>query len=212
MDNQLKVLEERINKAIAFIENLKAKEKKLLDEKETVEQKILVLETEMEEKERTIEELMENQVFLKNRIEAVLNKLESLANFEISSTEEEVKPEELSTEAESESGGIEKTAEKVVSSGSGEIYVEENIVDLKSEDEEVEIEEEFKEKGESTKEVDDAEKSLKGRSTPRIDQKPLFDSEDSVDKDTADSSEESDVDQNIHLERRPFSENPFIEM
>jgi len=66
MDNHLKVLEDRINKAIIFIENLKAKEKTLAGEKELIENRVAELEIEIAEKDRTIEELMENQVFLKN--------------------------------------------------------------------------------------------------------------------------------------------------
>jgi hypothetical protein len=192
MDNQLTMLEERIGKAITFIETLKAKEKTLADEKEVFETKIQELEAELTEKDRTIEELMENQVFLKNKIEAVLNKLESLANFDMGSTQEEEvqagtppEPDETVEEPAEDLGKMDKP-ESEGPTGSGGIYVEENIVDFKSNDE--------------------------------TDQNPLFDA--NADSDTKSgerpeekaSVEKSKLLRSTDQDKGTFNGNPFLEM
>lgn len=78
--DQLKLLEDRIGKAIGFIENLKAREKTHLEEKENLEQRVSTLEEEIKEKDDKIDELKESQVFLKEKIETILGKLESWAD------------------------------------------------------------------------------------------------------------------------------------
>ena len=163
MENHLKVLEERIARAITFIENLKAREKSLRDEKNAIEKKVLGLESELKGKDRTIAELKESQVYLKNRIEAVLSKLESLATLEMEAEGEEELNDDLGlTDTEGDPQMDEKPSGEEQDEGTspstydgGEIYVEENIVDLKSDD------------------GDDDDKSV---TTPQIAQNPLFDS------------------------------------
>jgi chromosome segregation ATPase len=78
--DQLKLLEERIGKAIGFIENLKAREKTHLQQKEELEERVSSFEEEIKEKDTRIEELKESQVFLKEKIETILGKLESWAD------------------------------------------------------------------------------------------------------------------------------------
>jgi len=78
--DQLKLLEERIGKAIDFIENLKSREKLHIEEKEELQERVDSLEEEMKEKNGSIEELKESQVFLKEKIETILGKLESWAD------------------------------------------------------------------------------------------------------------------------------------
>jgi FtsZ-binding cell division protein ZapB len=197
MENHLKVLEERIAKAITFIENLKTREKSLRDEKEAIGQKVLELESEIEERERTIAELRESQVYLKNRIEAVLSKLESLATLEIDAEEDQSgdsarKDDEEDLGLEEKPAGEEKHgAERPSTYDSGEIYVEENIVDLKSEDEE-----------------DD-----KSVTTPQIAQNPLFDSFISYDGMEEDAENLPTQDQSSPQGRKPHNEiNHSFEM
>jgi len=81
-EDHLKLLETRINKAIAFIETLKSREKSLLQEKEKMGKKIESLENKLEEKEERIQELKGSQEFLKEKIEMILGKLESFATIE----------------------------------------------------------------------------------------------------------------------------------
>ncbi len=78
-EKQLKILGERINNAISFIENLKSKEKALVEEKESLEVKTAELEEVVHDRDLKIEALQENQMFLKNKIEAIIDKLEMLA-------------------------------------------------------------------------------------------------------------------------------------
>jgi FtsZ-binding cell division protein ZapB len=81
-EDQLKLLESRISKAIDFIETLKSREKGLLQEKEKMERKIQSLEKTLKEKEERVRELKGSQEFLKEKIETILGKLESFANIE----------------------------------------------------------------------------------------------------------------------------------
>jgi hypothetical protein len=125
-DSQLKLLEERINNAISFIETMKTREKVLIDEKKDIEKRAADLQELIVEKDKKIDDLSENQLFLKDKIEAVLDKLEGLANLETGGSFTEMENETADVEKEEETGDndIEE---------SGEIIVEENIVDLKNE-------------------------------------------------------------------------------
>ena len=69
-ENQLKLLEERISKAVEFIETLKSRERNLIREKEKLGEKVSTLEKELEGKEDKIKELKGSQEFLKEKIEA----------------------------------------------------------------------------------------------------------------------------------------------
>jgi len=81
-EDQLKLLESRISKAIAFIESLKTREKDLLRQQEKLNQQIESLEKTLEEKDDRIRELTGAQEFLKEKIETILGKLESFASIE----------------------------------------------------------------------------------------------------------------------------------
>jgi hypothetical protein len=139
-DKQLKLLEERINNAISFIETMKAREKALIEEKKEREKSITGLQELIVEKDKKIDDLSENQLFLKNKIEVVLDKLEGLASLE---------PDSSFAEGEEEKPDVENAEESIDNSieDSGEIIVEENIVDLKEEEITDEAEELFNEKG-----------------------------------------------------------------
>jgi len=115
--DQLKLLEERINKAIVFIEKLKTREKTLNQEKEKLRQKIMSLEEEVVTKDKRIEELVDVQRFLKEKIETILNKLESFSDVGSAHLLEEEKEEMILDE--------EKYRE--------EIIIDDNVVDLKEE-------------------------------------------------------------------------------
>lgn len=78
-EDQLKLLETRINNAIIFIETLKSREKRLIQEKEELDIKINSFENVLAEKDSKIEELKGSQEFLREKIEAILGKLESFA-------------------------------------------------------------------------------------------------------------------------------------
>ena len=208
MENHLKVLEERISKAVSFIENLKTREKTLRDEKDAVARKVEALESQIKEKEKTIAELRESQVFLKNKIETILSKLESLANLEMEAEQEERESEqpahEMSAEKADTSGEEGKAAEDEEptfedekpevqypsSHDSSEIYVEENIVDLKS----------------------DEEKETQGRSSTRSAQKPLFESLDIPEKTDKDRTGEQERYQNTPEGRKYAGGRPFTEL
>ncbi len=143
-ENQLRILEERINNAISFIENLKSKEKALIEEKERLEGKTSELEKIVRDRELKIEALQENQLFLKNKIEAILDKLEALAGMEgyedagFGKTQTETLNADVSAEEKSgEASGqvVQQDTEEETgdqTSGTGEIIIEENLVDLKS--------------------------------------------------------------------------------
>jgi chromosome segregation ATPase len=101
--DQLKLLEERIGKAIGFIENLKAREKTYLQQKEELEERVSSLEEEIKEKDTRIEELKESQLFLKEKIETILGKLESWADL-VDSSGYDLDTPEVSGEYVSQSG------------------------------------------------------------------------------------------------------------
>ena len=212
-DKQLKVLEDRINKAIDFIETLKAKEKTLVDEKEDIKRKVEELEEQIVEKDQKIEELLESQVFLKNKIETVLNKLESLANLDMgnSGEEEELPADDTSSFDTDRTPGLEEETENPLDENnteeqsSSEIYVEENIVDLKDEDGTEQIPD--------TASAPDTDRPDAAMVTPQVDQSFLFDTagnEQATEEEEA--SEEQGFMKNTELERKPFSDNPFVEM
>lgn len=124
--DQLKLLEERIGKAIDFIENLKSREKLHIQEKEELQERVDSLEEEMKEKngtvdelkERvdsleeemnekngTIDELKESQVFLKEKIETILGKLESWADMvDVGGYDLDTVPEPEGSDAASQPG------------------------------------------------------------------------------------------------------------
>ncbi len=135
-DKQLKLLAERINNAISFIETMKAREKTLIEEKKEIEKKAAELQELMAEKDKKIDDLSENQLFLKNKIEAVLDKLEGLASLEPSGSVAEKETFQSTMEAEQETAGAENEEETMNNDieDSGEIIVEENIVDLKNDE------------------------------------------------------------------------------
>jgi hypothetical protein len=105
---------------------MKTREKVLIDEKKDIEKRAADLQELIVEKDKKIDDLSENQLFLKDKIEAVLDKLEGLANLETGGSFTEMENETADVEKEEETGDndIEE---------SGEIIVEENIVDLKNE-------------------------------------------------------------------------------
>ena len=80
--DQLALLEQRIQKAIRLIEELKGREKKFAEEKKLLEDKIKELNGELESKNDLIDELKRSQRFLKEKIEVILDKLESIEIFE----------------------------------------------------------------------------------------------------------------------------------
>ena len=97
--DQLKLLEERIGKAIDFIEKLKSREKVHVQDKEDLQERVDSLEKEMQEKNDTIAELKESQVFLKEKIETILGKLESWADMvDVGGYELDTVPEPESSE------------------------------------------------------------------------------------------------------------------
>jgi hypothetical protein len=208
-DKQLELFEDRINKAIGFIETLKAKEKNLIDEKEDIEQKVADLESQVELKDAKIDELLETQVYLKTKIETVLNKLESLANFDADNTEDG----EPGLEDDATSFGFgrsdnpvaegEITSSETEAESSGEIYVEENIVDLR---------ESASSENDETSE-DNAKQEDTTIQTPRVDQNPLFDTDEHEENAEEERvSEDHEFIKNTEQDRRPFGDNPFIEM
>ena len=208
-DNQLKVFEDRINKAIDFIETLKAKEKTLVDEKENIEHRFKELKEQIVEKDQKIEELLESQVFLKSKIETVLNKLESLANFDIgnSGEDEELPADETSSSDYDRTPGLEEETEKPLDENntekqsSSEIYVEENIVDLKDED--------GTEQKSDTASAPDTDRPNEAMVTPKVDQSPLFDT---AENEQATEEEEASEEKSTEQEQKPFGDNPFVEM
>jgi FtsZ-binding cell division protein ZapB len=119
-DDQLKLFEERINKAIAFIETLKTREKKLIQEKEKLLQKIADSESDIRDRDSKIKELKGSQEFLKEKIESILGKLESFASIEIEGASFPGKDTTQTAE--------EETEQKI---SDVNMIIEEDIVDLK---------------------------------------------------------------------------------
>jgi len=117
---QLKLFEERINNAIAFIETLKTREKNLIQEKEGLLKRIVGLESDVKERDNKIKELTGSQEFLKEKIESILGKLESFASIEI---------EEPLLAGDEEMPAVEQETDQEISEGN--IIIEEDIVDLK---------------------------------------------------------------------------------
>jgi len=112
--DQLKLLEERIGKAIDFIEKLKSREKLHIEEKEELQERVDSLEEEMKEKNGSIEELKESQVFLKEKIETILGKLESWADMvDVGGYDLNTVPEPEGSDAASQSGNSFEDTETV---------------------------------------------------------------------------------------------------
>jgi FtsZ-binding cell division protein ZapB len=123
-EDQLELLESRINNAIAFIENLRSREKGFVQENEDLHQKIVTLEENMAEKEKKIEELKGSQGFLREKIEAILGKLESFASID---TERQFNLKNYPEQEKTES----LTGEEMPGVQTEQVIIEENIVDLK---------------------------------------------------------------------------------
>ena len=123
-EDQLELLESRINNAIAFIENLKSREKDLIQENKDLHQKIVTLEENVTEKEKKIEELKGSQEFLREKIEAILGKLESFASID---TERQFNLKNYPEQEKTES----LTGEEMPGVQTEQVIIEENIVDLK---------------------------------------------------------------------------------
>ena len=123
-EDQLELLESRINNAIAFIENLRSREKGFVQENEDLQQKIVTLEENMAEKEKKIEELKGSQGFLREKIEAILGKLESFASID---TERQFNLKNYPEQEKTES----LTGEEMPGVQTEQVIIEENIVDLK---------------------------------------------------------------------------------
>ncbi len=202
-ENHLNLLEQRINRAISFIETLKSREKTLTEEKDGLQGKISSLEESVREKDLKIEALKENQLFLKEKIEAVLSKLESLANLEEQSNDDNPEPPE-----EDESVDDDSTE--------SEIIIEENIVDLKEEEVEhigdAEVEEEssddeddegglYNVAPDDTAEYDEDEE-LPGEES----------GEDQITENTLFKSEDFGMADEGEAEQKRVDENPFVEM
>lgn len=146
-EDQLKVLETRINKAIAFIERVKTREKILLKEREELKEKITSLESTVEQKDKKIEELKESQRYLKDKIESILTKLENLEGLD-RGAEHQLGYEPESVE-EKETAG-----EDELKGSSEDLIIEESIVDLKKEDTEGEL---LQDASDSRKETDEVQ-------------------------------------------------------
>ncbi len=121
-EDQLKLLEKRINNAIIFIETLKSREKRLIQEKEKLDIRISSFEKVLVEKDSKIEELKGSQEFLREKIEAILGKLESFATID---TEGQF---DLKAFPEKE-----KSKSYVPDEEGGDVIIEDEIVDLKEE-------------------------------------------------------------------------------
>ncbi len=120
-DEQLKLFEDRINKAISFIETLKTREKKLMQEKEELLQKIADFESDIKDRDSKIKELKGSQEFLKEKIESILGKLESFASIEIEGAA-------LSPGKDMTQTAEEETDQKI---SDVNMIIEDEIVDLK---------------------------------------------------------------------------------
>ena len=214
-EEQIKLLESRINKAITFIENLKSREKKLILEKEDLNQKIFSLENDFEEKENKIKELKESHEFLREKIEVILGKLESFASME---TDIQLKPSEVTEKEEIE---LEKEYEPAVPDNE-EVIVEENIADLQEnnvEEESILINtEEPMPQNEDTKEIKSNElvdTDAASEDVTEKDENSLFNND--LGLDTKEISKTEDVNSedgsnSVDLKTKWLDNNPFIEI
>jgi len=194
--DQLKLLEERINNAIAFIEKLKTREKVLNREKEELNTKITALKKVVESKDKRIEELLDVQRFLKEKIETILNKLESFADIGSAYELEEKKTEE-------------------------EIIIDENIVDLKKEKEKApqleddNVNDQFFEKSEDDKQgyVDNDEEKNTDMPSEEHDDTLFGVQEDKVKGSLFQPDNRLNLKGNLehNLDKGWFESNPFIE-
>lgn len=231
-EDQLELLESRINNAIAFIENLKSREKDLIQENEDLHQKIVTLEENVTEKEKKIEELKGSQEFLREKIEAILGKLESFASID---TERQFNLKNYPEQEKTES----LTGEEMPGVQTEQVIIEENIVDLKedfsllepdetvtkgenvSADEEV-IQDEAARTGEETsgseEVLPDSEESEKPLDLPGDAQKKnddmLFTIENDIESDNllhADDGNNAKKTGEESYNKKWFDNNPFIE-
>jgi hypothetical protein len=212
--NHLKLLEARINKAIQFIENLRSREKNLVQEKEEQNKKIGLLQKELKEKEKRIEELLGSQEFLKEKIESILSKLESFASIG-SLNYGQSEPSE-----EDKESGLFQTGEH--SEEQEEVIIEDSIVDLqensneeKGEDKDVE-EADSKTDTKKTTMLEDNSTQLAGTSgdSSYEDENLLFKSESETDTEAlhrVDKDRNYRHDVSGNNEARWFENNPFIE-
>ena len=116
---QLTLLEQRIEKAINLIEELKGREKRFKNEKILLERRIKELQNEIETKDDIIDELKRSQRFLKEKIEVILDKLESIEIFETTS------------DFEYKGANANKNENVIESFNETKIIEDDNVVDLK---------------------------------------------------------------------------------
>jgi len=199
-EDQIELLEKRINKAIAFIEDLKTKKSKLNSEKNELLNKVDNLESITNAKQKEIDELKKIQGFLKSKIEAILDKLESIAEIG-------VKQEKVLT-AESNDNIVESSPESLI--------IEEEIVDLKNEEDTLEAKLESMDK--VSEEDDMEENKLKPLSEIKNEEDSLFnisnaDKNISTEKDEEKSEDNESYDNAINNNHKYnlFKNNPFIE-
>lgn len=212
-ENQLKLLEERISKAVEFIETLKSRERNLIREKEKLGEKVSILEKELEGKEDKIKELKGSQEFLKEKIETILGKLESFASIDVT--------EKYESAEETEEEKIESSDEN---EPENEMIIEDEIVDLKEnvrEEEPVvmnkENEESSDEQKDETNRIDEAQKTeeidvesdLVSESVPEKDNNSLFNTDENLFKKAGNSDQNESVLEG--LKTKWFDNNPFIE-
>ena len=212
-ENQLKLLEERISKAVEFIETLKSREKNLIREKVKLGEKVSILEKELEGKEDKIKELKGSQEFLKEKIETILGKLESFASIDVTDKYE-------STE-ETEEDKIERSNENEPES---EMIIEDEIVDLKEnvrEKETVDMNRENEESSDEQKdetssisevqktEEIDVESDLESEPVPEKDSNSLFNTDENLFKKASNADPNESVLEGSNT--KWFDNNPFIE-
>ncbi len=213
-EEQIKLLESRINKAITFIENLKSREKKLILEKVDLNQKIFSLENNFEEKENKIKELKESQEFLREKIEVILGKLESFASME---TDIQLEPSEVTEKEEIE---LEKEYEPAVPDNE-EVIVEESIADLQENNVEEESllisTEELMPQNEDTEEIKSNElvdTDAASEDVTEKDENSLFNNDLGLNNEELSKTDDvtnEDGSNSVDLKTKWLDNNPFIE-
>lgn len=221
MDNSyMKLIESRINRAIAFIEELKNREKSLKDEKERLEKVIINLENELKKKDERIEELLKIQKFLKDKIELVLSRLESI---DTTVGEEDVEKLESAQDTFEEAYEV-PLEEKDKNDESEETIVEgsviEEFVDLSKEKDEASISEtDGKEAQEKREAMTMKDESVAPAGEEHTKNYSLFEQsasesaperkEDPVDETTSGSSKK--IHKNLKMKSEWIWSNPFID-
>ncbi|RKY02296.1 MAG: hypothetical protein DRP54_02075 [Spirochaetes bacterium] len=223
MDNSyMKLIESRINKAIAFIEELKNREKSLKDEKEGLKKVIINLENELKKKDERIEELLEIQKFLKDKIELVLSRLESI---DTTAGEEDVEKLESAQDTFEEAHEVpleekDKNDESEETIVEGPIVIEEEFVDLSKEKDEASIgETDGKEAQEKREAMTMKDESTASAGEGHTENYSLFEQsasesaperkEDPVDETTSDSGKK--IHKNLKMKSEWIWSNPFID-